>query len=233
MSEIETQSGHVTGNKKIRFGDYFMNLWNTRRNTVLAFAGAVALLVGGGIWYKMYYLPGKDVKGQNMAYQAFELFSKDSFNQLIKGSKGLPAITKLAGEYSGTASGMQLNYMAGISLLRTGKYKEAIDYLEDADFGDHSLSMIAVGATGDCYSQLKQYDKASSHYQKAARMFENEYLTPTYLRKAGICEEKNGNHDKAIDLYTEIKKKYSKSQIAFDIDRYIGRAEAAAGRYNR
>jgi hypothetical protein len=59
--------------------------------------------------------------------------ASDSLYKLsLNGSEGKFGFIKIADEYSGT-DGNLANYYAGMAYLNTGKYNEAIDYLNKSD----------------------------------------------------------------------------------------------------
>ena len=83
-----------------------------------------------------------------------------------------------------------------------------------------------VGAIGNCYAAMNQYDKAVSKLHEAAAKADNNTLSPVYLLQAGLILEKQGKYSKAVTDYQEIKDKYFNSYQATDIDKYIERATA-------
>ena len=97
-------------------------------------------------------------------------------------------------------------------------------YLESYDkCDDEMITPAAVGVLGNCYAQLNQLDKATETLLKAAEMADNNTLTPMYLQQAGEIFESQGNTDKALNCYNEIKNKYPQSMQAVEIDKYIER----------
>jgi tetratricopeptide (TPR) repeat protein len=77
---------------------------------------------------------------------------------------------------------------------------------------------------GDAYCELNELDKAVSKYEKAAKVADDEYMSPMFLSKAGLVYEKLGKYSDAIKVYTKIKKEYDNSPQAASIDKYITRA---------
>jgi tetratricopeptide (TPR) repeat protein len=128
-----------------------------------------------------------------------------------------------------TESGKLANYYAGRALMDQGKYEDALDYLKDFSTKSEIVGPETYGLIGDCYSQLKQYDDAASYYEKAIDKSDNEFTAPMYLKKAGAVYEELGQPDKALKAYKTIKEKYKTSAQGGDIDKYIARAEVAAG----
>ena len=128
-------------------------------------------------------------------------------------------------QYSGTDAGNLANYYAGIASLNLKKYDEAIKYLEKFSSKDTLLSVLAVGAIGDAYSQKNEAKKALEFYVKASQMNANELTTPRYLLKAGQTSLTLGNKADALKYFTEIKDKYEMAPEAQGIDALIGMAQ--------
>ena len=82
------------------------------------------------------------------------------------------------------------------------------------------------GALGDAYAEKGDLDKALSLYKKAASTNPNDALTPYYLKKVGMLQEKQGDYTAAIEQYEAIKTSYPESSDARDIDKYIVRAKS-------
>jgi hypothetical protein len=80
--------------------------------------------------------------------QATNGVASDSLYKLsLNGSEGKFGFIKIADEYSGTDANLA-NYYAGMAYLNTGKYNEAIDYLNKFKSDDIVLSGLATGAIG-------------------------------------------------------------------------------------
>lgn len=151
--------------------------------------------------------------------------SDSLFALSLKGSEGKYGFKDIAEKYSGTAAGNLANYYAGIASLNTGKYDDAITYLEKFKSDDAILSVLAVGAIGDAYSQKNQLKEALENYIKASEMNKNDFTTPRFLLKAGQTSLALGNKADALKYFTEIKEKFESTPEASDIDALIGLAQ--------
>jgi hypothetical protein len=121
------------------------------------------------------------------------LLHKKTFNKLLtvlqaihyilslNGSEGKFGFIKIADEYSGTDAGNLANYYAGMAYLNTGKYNEAIDYLNKFKSDDIVLSGLATGAIGDMQKTISRKKK---NYVKAAGINKNDFTTPFLLVKS-------------------------------------------------
>jgi hypothetical protein len=65
--------------------------------------------------------------------------------------------------------------------------------LESFDGDDQMVAPAILGATGNCYAELGQLDKASSILLKAADEADNNTLSPIFLMQAGEILVKQAN----------------------------------------
>src|SRR5699024_11441738 len=121
-------------------------------------------------------------------YMAEQYATIDSLQrQAIDGDGSYLGFKAIADEYSNTKSANIANSYLGGLYLKQGEYENAINYLEKySATGSKILDPLVIGLTGDAYSELKDYNKAISFYQKAANKSENDYTTPLFLKKLGL-----------------------------------------------
>ena len=150
---------------------------------IIGVVGAIALLTVGYLGYQKFVAAPKEDEAANEMFIAQQNFQKategvasDSLYKLsLNGSEGKFGFVKIADEYSGTDAGNLANYYAGVAYLNTGKYAEAIDYLEKFKSEDVVLNAMAKGAIGDAYSQKNQPKEALENYVKAAESNKNDF----------------------------------------------------------
>lgn len=80
-----------------------------------------------------------------------------------------------------------------------------------------------MGALGNCYANLDRLDDAVKTLEKAAKLADNNSLSPLFLIQAGEIYESQGKKDDALKCYKQIKDKYVGSMQYADIDKYIER----------
>ncbi len=187
---------------------------------------ALVVIVGGYLGYKQFYLAPKEAEAQKEIFMAQKYFEIDSFALALNGNDAFKGFSAIADEYSGTKVGNLAHYYAGICLLRTGAFQDAIDQLEDFSTTNELIAPLAEGAIGDAYVELADLDKGAKHYLKAAKMTSNKLTSPIFYKKAGLVFEEQKNYQEAIDAYTTIKTDFADAQEAQDIDKYIARATA-------
>ena len=196
--------------------------------------GAILAIVAIFSFYKFYWLPGQEKEASNESFFAQTYFEKDSFMvalngglnvQTSDGPKTMMGFKDLADNYSRTKTGRLANYYAGICLLRTGKFEEAIEYLEKYNIKDEMIAPVAIGAIGDANMELNKVEDAIKFYLKAAEQSTNSFTTPLYLKKAAFAYEQKANYTEALATYERVKNEYPKSTEAREIDKYIARVK--------
>jgi len=198
--------------------------------------GIVAVIAIAAIVYTLYgkyVVEPKEVEATKEMYVAQKNFqlatdgtaSDSLFNLALNGSEGKYGFVKIADEFSGTDAGNLASYYAGVAYLNTGKYDEAIAYLEKFSSSDVMLKALALGAIGDAHSQKNQMKEALDFYKKALSSNENEFTTPRFALKAGKTALALGNKEEAAKFFVDIKEKYETSPEAQGIDALIGLAQ--------
>ena len=182
---------------------------------------ALIIIVVGAILCKNYYLEPRENEASTELAKSQELFAQDQFD------KALTGFQKVANDYSSTEAGNLAQLYIGLCQANLGKWQEAVNALESfSGKGDAMISPAAEGALGNAYANLNQLDKAVDHLKKAAKLADNNSLSPTFLIQAGEILESQGKKDEALKLYQEVKEKYFNSMQYQTIDEYIERASA-------
>lgn len=233
VKESATTENEKTSGKQLDLGG--LEFFYEKNKKAINYGGlAILAVIGLFSFYKFYWLPGQEKEASAESFFAQNYFEKDSFNialnggvnvQTVDGPKTMMGFKDLADNYSSTKAGNLSNYYAGICLLRTGNFQEAIDYLEKFDGTDEVVGPVAIGAIGDANMELNKIDDAIKFYLKAADKSNNEFTTPMYLKKAAFAYELKANYTEALATYERIKTEFSKSNEARDIEKYIARVK--------
>lgn len=200
---------------------------------ILSILGAIALITIGYVLYQKFIAEPKETEAANEMFiaqqnfqQAIDGTQSDSlFALALNGAEGKLGFIQIADQYSGTDAGNLANYYAGISYLHTGKYTEAIKYLDEFKSDDKMLKSLSLGAIGDAFAQKNQVKEALEYYIKAADVDENEFTRPRYLLKAGQAALSLGNKADALKYFTEIKEKFEATPEGATVDAMIGLAQ--------
>ena len=104
--------------------------------------------------------------------------------------------------------------------------------LEKADVSEPILHANAIILKGDCYVNLKQYDKAIDAYKDAVRKGDkNEQIVPRALLKCANVYDEQKKYAQALECYEQIKNDYPSFQLGnATIDAYIEREKARLGK---
>jgi tetratricopeptide (TPR) repeat protein len=191
-------------------------------NWALIAIAVIALLAGGYIW-----LHNKNVQ------EAKEKIGEADI-ELLQGKQdeALKDYEKVAADF-GNKAGERAHLNAAILLYEKGEYEKAAKHLEGFNPDGNLVAPAAQSLLGDCYVNLKKLDKALSAYDKAISMTgDNEAYTPVFMiKKATILHEQKKYADEAA-IYQTIKDKYPMygQQNGFNVDKYLERANALAGK---
>ena len=188
------------------------------KKTIVAAVVAVIVIIVGIIMFNNYYLEPRANEASTELAKSQELFDQQQYD------KALAGFQKVAADYSSTDAGNLAQLYIGICQANLGKWQEAVNALESFNGkGDQMISPAAEGALGNAYANLNQLDKAVEHLKKAAKMADNNSLSPTFLIQAGEILESQGKKAEALELYKQVKEKYFNSMQYQTIDKYIER----------
>lgn len=195
------------------------------KKTIIGVIIALVVIIGGYALYHNYVAVPKEQKASTMLAKGQEYFSMGQYEIALNGdSLNYKGFAKIASEESGTDAANLANAYAGLCLAQTGKYEEAIPYLEKFSGDDQMVAPSVKGALGNCYAHKGDLEKAASLLVEAANETDSHSLSPIFLLQAGEIYEKLGKNKEAIKAYQTIKDKYFNSYQAYEIDKYINRA---------
>lgn len=183
--------------------------------------GVVAAIIICLLTIQLYINPRNQHAAEDLA-TAEMLFRQGQFEKALNGDGTSAGFLQVIDQYGSTKSANLAHLYAGLSYVQLGKYQEAADQLaafDDKD--DQMISPAALGALGNCYAELGQNDKAAETLVKAAKMADNNTLSPLYYLQAGQIYEAQGNKEKALECYQVIKNQYHQSMQWGQIDKYI------------
>ena len=199
------------------------------KNVLLGLLALVVLAVAGGFGYYMWR-NSQNEKGQAAMFQAVSYWEADSLQKALKGDGRNLGLERVATEYGGSDAGNLASFYAGAAALKEGKYKAAIDYLEDFSADDYLVQARAYSLIGDAYLELNQPKESADYYNKAANYNANEYFSPAYLLKEGTAREVAKDYAGAITAYDKILTAYPAAAEANEAKQYKSRAEALSGK---
>ncbi|MEZ4937378.1 MAG: tetratricopeptide repeat protein [Crocinitomicaceae bacterium] len=207
--------------------DWFSKLKSNKGLFIGSVIIGIGLLtaVGYFAYIKFFWEPTNE-ESKTIAWKAEKYLEIDSLDLALNGKPGdFEGLLSIASEYDGYIGGDRAKFEIGLALRDQGKYQEALDYFSQVQFEDVMIGTFAIGAQGDCYSEMNQLGEALTKYEEAYKRKPNPFSTPYFMMKAAAIHETNGDFSKALELYKTIKEEYEKSDFATNIDKYIARAE--------
>ncbi len=192
---------------------------------------AVFVVVAGVFAYKRFVSQPKEEKATAQVFMAEDQFLQELDSLALNGSGADQAgLLQIIDKYSGTDAAKVSNAYAGISLYNMGKYEEALKHLGKVSSKETMVAPSVIRLMGDCYVQLKQYDKAVQQFEKAASAANNSAISPSCLIKAARVYEHQKKYDKALAAYTQVKDKYYDSMEAAVVEGDIIRVNQLVGK---
>lgn len=196
------------------------------RNLLLGILAAVVAAIVAGFGYYAWH-GQQEQKAQTALFRAANYWEADSLKKASKGDGKAPGLTTVANEYSGTKAGNLANFYAGVAALKEGKYKDALDYLEDFSSDDYLVQSRAYCLMGDAQLEMNHPKEAADLYAKAADHNANEQFSPGYLLKEATARELDKDSDGAIKAYNRIISEYPSAQEVGEARQFKARLEAA------
>jgi len=200
------------------------------QKTMTIVVSVIVVIILGFFGYKKFIVQPMEKEAQSQIFMAEMYFEKDSLDKALYGDGNYLGFVEVADDYGITKTANLAKYYAGICYLKKGEYENAIDYLESFSLDDKIIAPMALGAIGDAYSELKEFDNAASYYMNAANENENEFTSPAFLFKAGLTYEILEDFKSALKAYQRIEKDYENSTEAMDIEKYIARVKKLSGK---
>ncbi len=197
--------------------------------TMLIVAAIVVLIVGGWMAYKHLYQARRAEKASAMMYVAQQNFAQQLWDVSLNGDGNNSGFLDVIANYGATPQGNLAKHYAGMAYLRIGDLDNAMNYLGQYKPTDGVPNAIINaqnwGLQGDIQVQKGEFAAAIRMFEKAVKAGDDDYTTPTYLRKLGLALVAAGRQSEAIEAYQRILDEYPASAEAREAEKYIGAAE--------
>lgn len=199
------------------------------KKAIIYVAIGIVAVVGLFLGFKHGYSAPREQKASVALFKGEQYFAKDNYEQALNGNGAdYIGFEKIIDSYGSTKAGNLAKAYAGISYFRMGNNESALKHLKSFKAKDDMVSPSVIGLIGDCYVNMGNVKEGITYFERAAAQADNNVVSPTYLKKAGIAYENLERYGDAVKAYTKIKEKYSASMEAMDIDKYITRAQLLA-----
>lgn len=206
------------------------DFWEKFGKTITIVLGAVIVLTGAFLIYKNFVKEPKEKKAYDAIFKAQEYYGQDSLDKALNGDGQYPGFEKIASQYSGTEAGELANFYAGSIYLKKGNFDKAVKALKDFDTDAPQIQARAYKLLGDALSEQNKGKEAIDYYKKAVKEFEEDdaAASEALFLAAYLADKVLNDKSQAIELYKEVKTKYSQTQWSYEAEKYL----AANGVYN-
>jgi len=207
--------------------------WIEKNSKVLLISLIVAVvIIFGYMGYNQFIKEPAEKNAANALVFAKKEFQnatttkkEEDFNLALNGNDEQEGLLEIVKEYSTTRAGNLAKYYAGIAYINLKDFSKGIEYLKEVTTDDQLLETVINGSLGDAYYAQNNTSEALNYFKKAAETSKNDAIAPVYLLKAGKLALALKELETAKTLFTTIKKDFSKSAQAKDIDLYLNQAQ--------
>lgn len=203
--------------------DRAKDFWGRYGKIVMIASTAVILLCGGYLAYKYLVKGPNEEKAVEAMFKAEEYYRLDSLKPALNGDGINAGFLKIINNYGGTKAGNLAKFYAGDVYLKTGDFNNAVKYLKDFSTDAKQVQARAYKLLGDAYAEQGKNAEALANYKKAAEHFETDDANASeYLFMAAYFADRiMKDREEAIDLFKELKEKYSRTEKGFEAEKYL------------
>ena len=137
---LDELKANFNNNKKFKFGTYIVG-------------GLLAALLLFFVYRQLIWVPANE-KSNDGWWVAMNYISKDSTDQAIK------VLVPFVKNNDGKTGGEIGQYLLATQYMKKGEFRKALKNLEGVSIDDSYIRVFSIGLQGDCYSDMKKYDKA-------------------------------------------------------------------------
>ena len=191
------------------------------QNVILGVVLGLVVLVGGYILYQNVIQAPKEKNAAEAMFQAQFQFERDSFARaLANPGGGYEGFLDIIDNYGGTNAANGAHYYSAVSYINLNEFDEALYHINKFKPKGQVTKILKQGLIGDINSEIDFWTKALEAYEKASS-YDNDLLTPYYLHKLALLQDKEGLKEEARDTYKKIKSEYPDSQEASEATKYL------------
>ncbi len=182
---------------------------------VVIFALAAAIF-----GYKKVIVEPRMNKAQEMLFEAQYQFESQNadFALALNGNENIPGFAQVVEQYGNTPAGNLARMYAAACSLRLGEFDQAQSYINSfknvKGVPGEIINAMAAGIKGDIAVEKGDNAGAAKLFEQAAKVSENDFTTPMYLRKAALAYKAMGDEAKAEELMKVINEQYPASYDA-------------------
>ncbi|MGV8059378.1 MAG: YfgM family protein [Smithellaceae bacterium] len=218
LSKKELKGPDVFQSSIERLSDYIAE--NKTRFYVIVTAVALAMIIGGGIYF--YW--------SNYQTSALRLYAKAQDTVIKNGEKpesakdSIPIFKELIDKYPFSGSAKIAWYNLGNIYYAQGDIDNAItsyaNYISATTADNTGIRFMALTSLGYCYENKKDFKSALSYFEQAQKSYNNGFEAIGYRNIARIYEQMN-DKKKALENYSSALQKTTDPSMTLFIKRKI------------
>ena len=201
------------------------NFFEKNSKMVVVAIVAIFVVAAAIFGYKKLIVEPRLNDAQEMLYEAQYRFEQENadFALALNGDENAPGFAQVVEKYGNTPAGNLASVYAAACALRLGDFDSAEKYLAKYSnvkgLPGQLLNSMAVGLRGEIAVEKGDYAAAAAIFEDAAKVSDNNFTAPMYLRKASMAYEAAGNAAKAQECLQTINDKYPSSIEARDSEK--------------
>ena len=198
------------------------SFYEKNQTAIFSVIGVVAAIIIGVVLY------ANKMEENNLAAsveltRVMKTYNVGLYQQAIDGQAGTKEIglIKIVDEYSGSEQGELARIYLANAYFFTEQYDKALEEYDDYSGSDNLMVAAALAGKAACYEVKEDYQSAAKYFSKAAEISDYDPSNSEYLLNAGINYLKVKNIKEAKIALNKVKKDYSTSLAARQVDKYL------------
>lgn len=193
------------------------NFFEKHSKAVVIAMIAIFVLAAVVFGYKKLVSEPRMQAAQEMLFEAQYQFEQQDadYALALNGDENIAGFAQVAEQYGNTPAGNLANLYAAACAIRLGEFDAAEAYLNNFNkvkgTPGEIINAMAAGLKGDIAVEKGDNAAAAAAFEAAAKVSDNLYTAPLYLRKAAQAYTAAGNEAKAQECLNIIADKYTNS----------------------
>lgn len=221
--EVVTPQEEMLENAKTQTENFF------EKNSKMVITAIVVIFVlAAAIFgYKKAIVEPRLNAAQEMLFEAQYCFEQQNadYALALNGDENTPGFVQVIEKYGNTPAGNLAKVYAAACALRLGELDKVEGYLNGYSkvkgIPGELINAMATGLKGEVAVEKGDYAAAATIFENAAKVSDNNFTTPMYLRKAAAAYEAAGNAAKATECLKTIHDKYPSSIEAREAEKLV------------
>lgn len=189
------------------------------KKTIYTISIILILIFSSYLFYKKFFINTSE-EALNKLYYAQQYFYQGFIEKSLNNDNNFLGFSGICSKYPNTKAGNISKFYSGICYYKLGNYDKCIKIMNKFITDDIIISSIRYGLIGDAFSQMNKNKKAIKYYIKAAKIGNNDVITPFYYYKISILNIYLKKYKNA-KIFLEKIKKYYPNFFQKKIDKYL------------